>query len=46
MVTLVKRSGRRRNAGAMHEIDERGRLAPTTRPSLNFGLTVGWMFGE
>ena len=29
----------------VHEIDEQGRLAPQTRPSvLVLGLTVGWMF--
>lgn len=27
-----------------HELDERGRLAPETRGSLTFGLTVGWLF--
>jgi hypothetical protein len=31
--------------GMVHEIDERGRLAPATRATyLSFGLTVGWMF--
>lgn len=28
----------------VHDFDEDGRLAPTTRPTFGFDLTVGWLF--
>jgi hypothetical protein len=31
-------------AAAVHDFDEEGRLAPTTRPTIGFDLTVGWLF--
>lgn len=31
-------------AAAVHDFDEAGRLAPTTRPTFGFDLTVGWLF--
>ena len=29
---------------AVHDFDEDGRLAPTTRPTIGFDLTAGWLF--
>lgn len=31
-------------AALVHDVDQAGRLAPTTRPTLGFDLTTGWLF--